>query len=249
MLSIVVVNDIVDVKIDVNQTSKDIFNQRLKYQRETTDVIVFVNVKIKIYYDFRHQIIFFRFDERVYLRLNHDYKLLDWFNRKMFNQKCDFFTIKRRVKRLTYELNLSTHWRVHSMISMTQLKSSFNEKNFYNRSRFNYFETMKIKNDTKNWKFYIVERVVDKRLRKFEQITIIQYLIKWNDYDSKFNEWRSLFYLNNCMNLMKKFEARQLTKKKSSSTSMSKSAESKSIMKENKSSSMKRERERSRKID
>ena len=138
----------------------------------------------------------------------------------MFNQRCDFFTIKRRVKRLIYEFDLSIHWRIHSMISITQLKSLFNEENFYNRSRFNYSKTMKVKNDTKNWKFYIMKRIIDKRLRKFERTTITQYLIKWNDYDSKFNEWRSLFYLNNCMNVMKKFEARQLGKKKSSPSAL-----------------------------
>ena len=89
--------------------SKDIFNQRLKYQQKTADVTIFVNVKIKIYYDVKHQFIFFRFDDRVYLRLHQNYKFFDNHNRKMFNQRCEFFIVKRRVERLAYELNLSTH--------------------------------------------------------------------------------------------------------------------------------------------
>ena len=43
----IVVNEIIKML-------KNIFNQRLKYQRETIDVIVFVNVKIKIYYNVKH---------------------------------------------------------------------------------------------------------------------------------------------------------------------------------------------------
>ena len=57
------------VVVDASQMSKNIFNQRLKYQQKIVDVIVFVNVKIKIYYDVKHQFIFFNFNDRVYLRL------------------------------------------------------------------------------------------------------------------------------------------------------------------------------------
>ena len=89
--------------------SKNIFNQRLKYQQKTADVTAFANVKIKIYYDVKHQFILFRSDDRVYLRLHQNYKLSDNHNRKMFNQRCEFFTVKRRAERLIYELNLSTH--------------------------------------------------------------------------------------------------------------------------------------------
>ena len=32
----------------------DLFAQRIKYRRETIDVIIFVNVKTKIYYDVQH---------------------------------------------------------------------------------------------------------------------------------------------------------------------------------------------------
>ena len=89
--------------------SKNIFNQRLKYQQKIVDVTTFVNVKIKIYYDVKHQFILFRFDDRVYLRLHQNYKFSDSHNRKMFNQRCELFIIKRRAERLIYELNLSIH--------------------------------------------------------------------------------------------------------------------------------------------
>ena len=40
--------------IDFQKISKIIFEQRLKYQREVVNVIVFVNIKAKVYYDIKH---------------------------------------------------------------------------------------------------------------------------------------------------------------------------------------------------
>ena len=157
--------------------SKNIFQQRLKYQREIVDVIVFVNAKIKMYYDARHQSIFFRFDDRVYLRLHQKYQLSNRSNKKIFNQRCEFFIVKRRVDRLTYELKLSTHWRVYSMIFITQLKFFF-EKNSYNRFKFDYSNVVEMKKNTNDWRFYVMKRILNKRIWKFERITIIQYIIK-----------------------------------------------------------------------
>ena len=83
------------VVVDASQMSKNIFSQRLKYQQKIVDAIVFVNVKIKVYYNVKHQFIFFRFNDRVYLRLHQNYKLFNSYNQKMFNQRCEFFIVKR----------------------------------------------------------------------------------------------------------------------------------------------------------
>ena len=42
------------VVVNTSQMLKNIFNQRLKYQQKIVNVIVFVNVKVKIYYDVKH---------------------------------------------------------------------------------------------------------------------------------------------------------------------------------------------------
>ena len=87
--------------------TKNLFIKRLNYRVEIVDVTSFANVKTKIYYDFRHISLMLKFDDRVYLRLNHDYHLFDKFNRKLLSQRCDLFLIKRCIERLTYELELS----------------------------------------------------------------------------------------------------------------------------------------------
>ena len=57
------------IVVDISQILKNNFNQRLKCQQKIVDAIIFVNVKIKIYYNVKHEFIFFRFNDRVYLRL------------------------------------------------------------------------------------------------------------------------------------------------------------------------------------
>ena len=129
----------------------------------------------------------------------------------MFNQRCEFFIVKRRVDRLTYKLKLSTHWRVYSIIFITQLNFFF-EKNSYNRFKFDYSNVVEMKKNTNDWRFYVMKRILNKRIRKFERIIVIQYIIKWFDWKLEYNEWRFFFYLNNCLKLIEKYEKRQRTK-------------------------------------
>ena len=79
----------------------------MKYKQKAVAAIAFVNAKTKMYYDARHQSFMFNVENRVYFRLHHEYILSDHFNKKMFNQRCDSFMIKRRVNKLAYELDLS----------------------------------------------------------------------------------------------------------------------------------------------
>ena len=189
-----------------------IVNRRMKYKQKTVVVIVFVNAKIKVYYDARHQSFMFNFENRVYLRLHHEYILFDHFNRKMFNQRCDSFFVKRRVDRLAYEFELLFIWRIYSVIFIAQLKLYVGE-NFYRRSCSDYSSVVKVEENIENWKFYEMKRIEVKRFRKFDRTIVIQYFVKWLKYKSEFNEWKSLLYFDDCLKLVKKFEQRKLTRK------------------------------------
>ena len=63
-------------------------------------------------------------------------------------------------------------------MSVTQLKSVFSFRNFYNRSRSNYLEFVYIENDIETKKFYEIKAIIDKRIKKFDKISIIKYKIK-----------------------------------------------------------------------
>lgn len=191
-----------------SQIPEDISSQRWEYQREAADATAFANAKAKVYYDARHQPVFFRPGDRVYLRLHQGYKLPGNPNRKMSNQRCGPFEVKRRAGRLAYELELPAHWRIHPVISVAQLEPCPSEEDPYHRPRPDYPESVEVEGDTDDWRSYTVERIVGRRLRKFGRTTVTQYLVKWEGYGPEFNEWRSLSYLDNCMDLVEEYENR-----------------------------------------
>ena len=69
--------------------------QRLKYKQETKNVLIFVNVKVKIYYNVRHISLLLKLNDYVYLRLHHEYQLSKRFKKKVFQSRCNSFLIKR----------------------------------------------------------------------------------------------------------------------------------------------------------
>ena len=118
-------------------------------------------------------------------------------------------------------MKLSSQWKIHLMIFVTQLESA-SIQNFYNRLRSDHFDSMKIKDDISQWRFYVIKRIIDKRMRIFENIKIIQYFIRWRGYDSKYDEWWNIIKLSNCMNLVKKYEIKQRVVKSFKTTFKSK---------------------------
>ncbi len=81
---------------------------RLRNRQETIDATSFANVKIKILHDKRHKSLFLKSKKKTFLSLHKEYNLSKIINKKLFQQRCDSFIIKRRVNRLAYELNLSS---------------------------------------------------------------------------------------------------------------------------------------------
>ncbi len=79
---------------------------RLRNRQEAVDAVFFVNVKVKILHDKRHKSLFLKSEKKTFLRLHKEYNLPEIINKKLSQQRCDLFIIKRRVDRLVYELDL-----------------------------------------------------------------------------------------------------------------------------------------------
>jgi hypothetical protein len=182
-------------------------DMRIRNRQKTTNAVFFANVKVKIIHDKRHKFLFLNSEEKMFLRLHKKYNLFEIINRKLSQQKCDSFVIKRRVRRLTYELELFKRWKIHSSVSITQLKSTSNDS--YKRSRSNHFDFVFVENDTKTLTFYEIKRILTKRTRQYEKIKMNQYLIKWKEYASEFDEWKNIFDVKICIALIKNFERRE----------------------------------------
>ena len=108
-----------------NSSTTDSFSKlRMKNRQKAVDAISFVNAHMKIRYDSRHKSLFFRSSDKIFLRLHRDYEINEQ-HKKLDNQRCESFLIKRCVDRLTYELNIFFRWKIHFVISMTQFESAF----------------------------------------------------------------------------------------------------------------------------
>ncbi len=165
----------------------NLLNQiRMKNRQKTTNAIFFANVKIKIIHDRRHKSLFLNSKNKTFLRFHKKYTLFEIINKKLFQQKCDSFTVKRRVKRLAYEFELFKTWRIHSVVFVTQLESASDDS--YKRFKFDHLDFVFVKKNIETNKFYEIERILNKRTRQYEKIKMNQYLIRWKRYESEFNE-------------------------------------------------------------
>ena len=173
---------------------------------EIVNFIVFAQMNAKYYYDRKHQFMFMKIDDYAYIRLHHDYDIsfTTILNKKLNQQYVNFFKILKKIKRLTYRLNLLFHWRIHFILSITQLKSttSLNE-NFFRRFRLNQSKFVYVNDDIVRVKSWKINRLLNKRQIKRRDS---KYFVRWREYDSKYDEWRNLSKLKNVAKLMQKYE-------------------------------------------
>ena len=85
---------------------KTLNKTRFKIRQKVVDSITFVNVKIKIIYDKKHRSLMLKSKNKIFFTLNKEYKLFDKLNKKLSQQKNESFVMKKKVKRMIYELEL-----------------------------------------------------------------------------------------------------------------------------------------------
>ena len=73
------------------------------------------------------------------------------------------------------------------MISVFQLESA-EIKNPYEKKRPYYPNSIKMEGNTNFDKSYEVEKIINKRIKKYEKIIMTQYLIRWLGYGPEYNE-------------------------------------------------------------
>src|SRR5205814_9351269 len=82
-------------------------------------------------YNKHHILLLLNSDDLVMLKLHHRYHVSDVKNKKLSIQQVRCFSIKQQVSSLVYELDLSSNMKIHSVISVTNLKSLSSSKDFY----------------------------------------------------------------------------------------------------------------------
>ena len=121
------IKEIIHIAIDVKTVNLDknmqiqlneLNETRFYYWQKAINVISYVDITLKIWYDSMHVLFLLKSKDKTFLKLHHKYFLLEKHNHKLFNQRIDLFFVKYRVRRFAYELKLFSRWRVYSIISI-----------------------------------------------------------------------------------------------------------------------------------
>ena len=111
------------------------YNQLRQIKHENVEVVmIFVNVLNKIRYDAIHKTLKFKIDDKMYLRLHHDYIIFDLFNHKLSKQRVKFFFIIEKIDNFAFRLQLFFVMKIHFIVSIAQLKSITSNFDFYRKT-------------------------------------------------------------------------------------------------------------------
>ena len=199
---------IVDVDSQIfTDTFVDIsFSFAARVRVKIVDSITFAQMKVKRNYDDKHKSIYMREENYALIKLHHEYDIffIAVLESKFSQQFVESFRVLKRVERLVYKLNFSTHWRIHSILFIVQLESIFAFSNdFFSRSRSDHSNSVFVENDIERVKFYEIDKLIDKRQTKRRDS---EYFVRWKNYDFQFDEWRNLLELDDIMKLIRNYE-------------------------------------------
>jgi len=135
----------------------------------------------------------YEIDERVYLWMNN--MQMKKKSKKLMNKNIESFMIKRNIKKLSYELNLSQKMQIH-LIFHTLMLQQCNQ--FISLQTTSTSVELKIK--------YEVENILKKRMINEKA----HYLIKWKEYDALESTWKFKNNLLNCIRMLQQFKERRL---------------------------------------
>ena len=179
------------------------YNQLRQIKRENVETaMTFVNAFSKARYDEIHKTMKFKVDDKMYLRLHHDYTILDLFNYKLAKQRVRFFSIIEKIDNFVFKLQLLSVMKIHSVVSIVQLESTTSNSDFYDRNVDRDSSSIQKKQSialTEQASLYEIERLLNRRIISIDRIN---YLVKWKNYDSKHNVWYSLHALDTFKDLV-----------------------------------------------
>ena len=81
---------------DEKKFKKTLNKTRFRIRQKTIDAVFFANVKIKLIYDKRHKSFMLKSKDKIFFIFNKKYKLFEKINKKLFQQKNDFFRDKKK---------------------------------------------------------------------------------------------------------------------------------------------------------
>ena len=193
-----------------DESSKNWLKRKTINVIKTKVVIVWVNLTIKIIYDKHHKSLKLKIDDQVFLRLHKEYFLSFVKFFKLSIQRIESFKILERKSDLTYKLDILKNWKIHFVIFIVHLESILNDDDFYDRERSSYSKS--IVEFNKNWHDYEVESLLKHRIKRYDRDkSMFECLIKWKDYEAKFDKWYDEDLLEEVTNLVNEYKTKHDT--------------------------------------
>jgi hypothetical protein len=175
--------------------------ERIILRNEAENAIAFANAAMKIRLDFIRKSLNLNVKNFVYLKLHKEFTQLDLTNRKFSKQRLESVKILKKIEKLVYKLDISTIWKIHSIIFVIHLKSD-SGIDFYDKET---KESESVKNAQEKIKnVYEIERILAKRFIKIKRArhSKIQYRVKWLEWDDHHNQWIDATEMKNAQNLV-----------------------------------------------
>ncbi len=165
----------------VNAKDDDSFTfleeERIILRNEAENAIAFANVAMKIRLDSTRKQLNLNVENYVYLKLHKEYTQPGLTNRKFSKQRLESVKILEKVGKLVYKLDISTIWKIHSVIFVIHLESDSGTDSYNRETK----EPGSLKNAQEKIKdVYEIERILAKRFIKIERArhSKIQYRVK-----------------------------------------------------------------------
>jgi len=145
------------------------------------------------------------FSIRIDVKLHHGYSIPMPTSPKYGQQYVGPFTVKRRIGRLAYELDIPTHWRVHPVFSVVWLEPYPNPDPF-NRPEPERPGTVFVEGDTETEQSYELDRILDKRIVIRRKKRITEYLVRWKGWPPEYDQWLKDSELSKAQDLVEDYE-------------------------------------------
>lgn len=99
-------NNEIDITNVAIKKQIDVIDNRNRNRQKAIDALTFAIITIKIRYNERYKLLIMKSEDRVYVKLHHEYKLSELKNIKLLNQRARPFSVLKQGENLTYELEL-----------------------------------------------------------------------------------------------------------------------------------------------
>jgi hypothetical protein len=167
-----------------NPGAEKFFQDRRRIREEAADTLKVAQAKMAQYFDKKH--IPIKVHDKVWLKLasgiKQGYRLPN--STKLDVVKSGPYTVKRKVGKLAYELDLPSHMKIHPVISVVHLEPAVNDP--YERTA-PQVQPIEV-NGEQRW---VIDRLVKRERRKKPGTRHLQwyYKVRWAGFDHTHDTW------------------------------------------------------------